>query len=131
MSFTAADVIQALGGVTATAKRFNISVPSVSEWKQSGRIPEDRLIRIASELERRGIATRRQLFPDDWHLIWPELAEASDPRVLLEVPLTQQPLFVFAQEVLLGAWKDEELGDQALKAMRAQRNLILKAGASK
>lgn len=50
---------------------------------------------------------------------------------LLDVPLTQQPLFVFAQEVLLGAWKDEELRDQALKAMRAQRNLILKAGASK
>ena len=131
MSFTAADVIKALGGVTATARRFKIAPPSVSKWKDKNFIPEDRLLRVASELERIGFASRKQLFPDDWHLIWPELVQASDQRVLLDVPLTQQPLFVFAQEVLLGAWKDEELGNQALKAMRGQRNLIAKAEASK
>jgi DNA-binding transcriptional regulator YdaS (Cro superfamily) len=34
---------------------------------------------LASMLERAtgGVVTRRDLRPDDWHLIWPELAEPS------------------------------------------------------
>lgn len=35
-------IIEALGGVTAVAKTFGLSHPSVSHWKRDG-IPEDRL----------------------------------------------------------------------------------------
>lgn len=67
-------LIDELGGTTAVATLVKIQPPSVSEWRQRERIPEDKLIRLASIAESRGIATRRELFPDDYHLIWPELA---------------------------------------------------------
>lgn len=126
-------IISALGGVSAVARRYGISAASVSEWKTAGRIPEERLIRIAAQLESAGVATRKDLFPDDWHLIWPEIIEDRDVkelslRALVKAPLNQQPLFVFAQEILLGAWKEDEICNQAIKAMRAQRELVLSSG---
>ena len=71
-------LIDALGGTKAVADIFGIRAPSVSGWKQSGQIPDDKLIRLAPIAEVRGIATRQQLFPRDFHKIWPELAEAEE-----------------------------------------------------
>ena len=67
-------LIDALGGTFAVASLTGVKPPSVSGWKESGRIPDDKRIRLAPVAEERGIATRKELFPDDWHLIWPELA---------------------------------------------------------
>lgn len=67
-------LIDALGGTKAVADIFGIKAPSVSGWKKSGEIPDDKLIRLAPIAEARGIATRKQLFPNDWQSIWPELA---------------------------------------------------------
>ncbi|MDP9992004.1 hypothetical protein J2W28_001032 [Variovorax boronicumulans] len=68
-------LIEALGGTFATALLANVKAPSVSGWKEKGRIPDDKLIRLAPVAEARGIATRKQLFPNDWAAIWPELAD--------------------------------------------------------
>lgn len=70
-------LIDALGGTFAVASLTGVKPPSVSGWKETGRIPDDKRIRLAPVAEERGIATRKELFPDDWHLIWPELAEAK------------------------------------------------------
>lgn len=68
-------LIEALGGTAAVADLSGVKPPSVSGWKETGRIPDDKLIRLAPIAEARGITTRKALFPDDWHQIWPELAE--------------------------------------------------------
>lgn len=66
--------IDALGGTFAVAELLGIKPPSVSGWKESGRIPDDKLMRLAPIAEARGVATRRDLFPRDAHKIWPDLA---------------------------------------------------------
>lgn len=73
------DLIDALDGVTAVSRILKIKPPSVSAWKKSG-IPDDKLIRLAPLVEQKGIATRKELFPNDWHLIWPELV-TPEPAV--------------------------------------------------
>ena len=78
---TPSEIIDTLGGTTAVAKLLNVKPPSVHAWRTGG-IPDDKLIRLATALERatEGTATpitRRDLRPDDWAQIWPELA----PRV--------------------------------------------------
>lgn len=69
----ATSLIDALGGTAAVARLLGIRSPSVSEWRQKG-IPDDKKIRLAPIAEAAGVATRKQLFPQDYHLIWPELA---------------------------------------------------------
>ncbi|MFD2297742.1 hypothetical protein QRO11_15460 [Paracidovorax citrulli] len=71
----ALQLINALGGTYEVAKLTDVKPPSVSGWKEAGRIPDAKLIRLAPVAEARGVATRKELFPDDWHLIWPELAD--------------------------------------------------------
>ncbi|MDM0003912.1 YdaS family helix-turn-helix protein [Variovorax sp. J22G73] len=68
-------LLDALGGTAAVAELFGIKQPSVSEWRKSGRIPDDKLIRLAPIAEARGIVSRKELFPNDWQAIWPELAD--------------------------------------------------------
>ena len=75
-------IIDKLGGTLAVAALAGIKPPSVSEWRQRGRIPDDKLIRLAPVLEARGIVNRWDLFPGDWHLIWPELiGSAGAPEI--------------------------------------------------
>lgn len=74
-----ASLIASLGGVTAVAQKLGIKPPSVSGWIEDGRdgIPRGRLIELAAEIERVAGVPRWQLFPDDWHAIWPELVKAK------------------------------------------------------
>ena len=69
-------IIDRLGGPTEVARLMGIRPPSVYQWRHDG-IPDAKLIRLAPICEQRGIATRRELFPHDFHLIWPELAESA------------------------------------------------------
>lgn len=64
------ELIKALGGVAAVARSLGISSPSVSGWKK---IPTDRKIRLAVIAEDSGIATRKEIFPDNYGDIWIEL----------------------------------------------------------
>lgn len=73
-SMTHTELIEALGGTFAVADLAKVQPPSVSEWKARGRIPDDKLMRLAPICEQRNIATRAELFPNDYADIWPELA---------------------------------------------------------
>lgn len=74
LGMDAITLIEAFGGTAAVAHLAGVKAPSVSGWKESGRIPDDKLIRLAPIAEARGISTRKELFPNDWAAIWPELA---------------------------------------------------------
>lgn len=66
-------LIEALGGTAAVAALVGVKPPSVSGWKEAGRIPDDKRIRLAPIVHQRGLMTRWDMFPADWHRIWPEL----------------------------------------------------------
>jgi hypothetical protein len=71
------DFIDALDGTNAVAEFLHIRPPSVSGWRKKGAIPEGKLIRLAPLAEKRGVASRKELFPVDYASIWPELGEAE------------------------------------------------------
>lgn len=79
-----AEIVSLLGGPTAVARRLGIKTPSVSGWLENG-IPEGRLIELAAQIEKLsdGRFSRRERWPDRYHLIWPELANprAADRQV--------------------------------------------------
>jgi DNA-binding transcriptional regulator YdaS (Cro superfamily) len=68
------EMIYLLGGTSKVAKLCGVSLPAVSQWKTNG-IPVDKMIFLAAELERlsEGKITRKEIFPDTWQSIWPEL----------------------------------------------------------
>lgn len=68
-----------LVGAANLARYLGVTPQAVNEWKKAKRpIPVDRCAQI--ELATFGGVTRKDLRPDDWHLIWPELAEADHTR---------------------------------------------------
>lgn len=73
------EIIALLGGPAAVARMVRVRPPSVQGWLVDG-IPEGRLIELAAEIERRDPVrfSRRRRWPDRCHLIWPDLAPASD-----------------------------------------------------
>lgn len=77
---TAKELIEILGGAPAVARMLGIKNPSVYEWKERNRIPDDKLIRLAPSIERltNSKITRKDLRPGDWSEIWPELARSEN-----------------------------------------------------
>ena len=61
------------GAGVALAKSLQVSQPTVSDWcTGKKRVPIERCAAI--ERATNGAVTRKDLRPDDWHEIWPELA---------------------------------------------------------
>ncbi len=64
------------GGASRLAKLLGISISYLSQLASgASSISPTRCIDIERATD--GKVTRRDLRPDDWHLIWPELAAAS------------------------------------------------------
>ncbi len=61
------------------AKRIAVPFPSLSNWRYGKRpVPIGRCIDI--EKATGGLVTRKDLRPDDWQKIWPELAEQEHKK---------------------------------------------------
>jgi DNA-binding transcriptional regulator YdaS (Cro superfamily) len=59
--------------VAAFARRLGVPPALVSQWRTGvRRVPLERCVSIEQATEK--AVTRKDLRPDDWHLIWPELA---------------------------------------------------------
>ncbi len=71
--------IDSLGGVGKLAAAIGVGQPVVSNWRARGTIP-DAATCVAIERATNGAVTRRDLRPDDWHLIWPELGAATEAK---------------------------------------------------
>lgn len=68
-------------GLTVAKLRQAIGVKSdaqIRQWQHgyADRLPSPQYC-VAIEQATAGVVSRRDLRPDDWHLIWPELAEAK------------------------------------------------------
>ena len=64
-----------VGGVSRLAEMVGVSSSAPSMWKARGRIPVGHCAAI--ERATGGVVTRRDLRPDDWQDIWPELAPTT------------------------------------------------------
>ncbi len=64
------------GSGIALAKTLQVSQPTVSDWcTGKKRVPVERCASI--ERATNGAVTRKDLRPDDWQEIWPELATTN------------------------------------------------------
>lgn len=62
------------GSQSRLAALIGVKPPTVHQWATGDRpVPAGRCIDI--ETATNGAVTRQHLRPDDWHRIWPELAE--------------------------------------------------------
>lgn len=68
--------IETAGGVGKLAAAIGVGQPVVSNWRARG-TTLDAVHCAAIERATKGAVTRRDLRPDDWHLIWPELAKPA------------------------------------------------------
>lgn len=76
------DLVDIFGSIANIARYCGIRQPSVCGWRDNKSIPESRLIMMAPYIESKTINserpfTRKMLFPDKWHVIWPELADVD------------------------------------------------------
>ena len=76
------EIIDILGGTTKVAKICGISPAGVAQWRTNG-VPQDKLMFLAAQLEKKseGKYNRKELFPINWHEIWPELQTLRKARV--------------------------------------------------
>ena len=67
-------IIDLLGGTTKVAKLLSVTPNAVSMWRKNN-IPADKFLILAATLEREsnGLVSRKDIFPQSWHIIWPEL----------------------------------------------------------
>lgn len=63
------------GSASLLGREIGVSPVLISQWANGDRpVPPKHCVAI--ERATNGAVTRRDLRPDDWHLIWPELAAA-------------------------------------------------------
>jgi DNA-binding transcriptional regulator YdaS (Cro superfamily) len=60
------------GGVGRLATSLGVVQSAVSNWRARGSVPVEHCAGV--EVASNGLVTRRQLRPDDWEKIWPELS---------------------------------------------------------
>ena len=72
---TDAQLIDMLGRPAKVAKLCGVTVQAVCQWRNNNAIPASPLMLIAATIEREshGLVTRKDLFPNSWKIIWPEL----------------------------------------------------------
>ena len=75
VNFTDSQIINLCGGTAKVSRACNVSMAAVSQWKTVG-IPADKMVYLAATIEKEscGLLTRKDLFPNSFQLIWPELA---------------------------------------------------------
>ena len=63
-----------VGSQAALARAIGVASPTVNQFVKKVRpVPEK--VAVAIEAATLGAVSRQELRPDDWHLIWPELAQ--------------------------------------------------------
>ena len=68
------------GRQAALAKSLNVHAPDVSCWADGKRsIPFKYGAPI--ELATGGLVTRKEMFPDDWERLWPELIKSQHDQI--------------------------------------------------
>ena len=76
MNFTDEQLINLSGGTARVSRLCEVTMAAVTQWKTNG-IPRDKFLYLASTIEKEshGLLTRKDMFPQSYHIIWPELAQ--------------------------------------------------------
>lgn len=76
LKLTDSAIIDLLGGTAKVARMCKIDNAAVSNWRVRG-IPSDKYMFLGARIEKEshGLVTRKDLFPNNFWLIWPELLE--------------------------------------------------------
>jgi DNA-binding transcriptional regulator YdaS (Cro superfamily) len=70
--------INLCGGLSSLAEEIGISSARLGNWRARG-VPVEHCLAI--ERATKSQVTRKDLRPDDWENIWPELATTGEPHV--------------------------------------------------
>lgn len=65
--------IERAGSQASLAASCGVVQGAVANWKARGRVPPE----YGAAIEKSTGVMRWELFPDDWHAIWPELIRAK------------------------------------------------------
>jgi hypothetical protein len=78
LTFSDSMLIDLLGGTSKVAKMCNVAPAAVARWRVHG-LPYSQLIFLAARLEQEshGLVSRKDLFPQTWHFVWPELQKKN------------------------------------------------------
>ena len=72
------EYVKCRGSQRGLADKIGITPVLISQWANASRpVPPERCVEIERATD--GQVTRKDLRPEDWHKIWPELANASAP----------------------------------------------------
>ena len=76
LKLTDGAIIDLLGGSNAVARMCKVASTAVTQWRKNG-IPADRYMFLAARIEKEshGLVSRKDLFPNNFWLIWPEMLE--------------------------------------------------------
>lgn len=66
--------IQKGGGLTALARTINATKGQIFQWRVRGQVPAE----YCPSVEAATGESRKDLRPDDWERIWPELADKAE-----------------------------------------------------
>lgn len=68
--------IHKVGSASELARRLGVTPQAVCFWRDGlRRIPAEKCAAIEAATD--GLVSRKDLRPDDWHLIWPELKDSA------------------------------------------------------
>lgn len=69
-------LVELAGGTAEVSRLCEVSMAAVAQWKRNG-IPRDKLVYLAASIEQnsKGFVTRKELYPDYYKVIWPELQD--------------------------------------------------------
>lgn len=79
----------ARGRGSILASRLNVAPQQIYQWASGSRgVPIERCVEIEQATD--GAVTRQDLRPDDWHRIWPELADKASAPAAPSRPYSYQ-----------------------------------------
>ena len=83
-------MIDLLGGNSKVARMCRVNPSAVIYWRKHG-IPHGHLLFLAARLEKasNGLVSRKDLFPNNFWLIWPEMLEKRNSFGLQEEELEE------------------------------------------
>jgi len=76
MKYSDKQIIEMLGGTSRVSRLCKVSPSAVSLWMHRG-IPSLQMMYLGATLEQEscGLITRKDLFPESYFIMWPELVE--------------------------------------------------------
>ena len=85
LKLTDSAIIDLLGGTGKVAQMCEVAPAAVSAWRKRG-IPADKFMILGARIEKEsnGLVSRKDLFPINYFLLWPELLPKSNAFIDLE-----------------------------------------------